>query len=231
MLILKKKMATVLDIFSANGISGLSSMLLKKIFPSGNWFMSWDQRVLLECPTDSLSLLPPPNSFNAKPISAHDARLLEGINNQSLGSINAAINRQEVCWVIEDNGVLVSYVWISKNKIDVCSDTAFILPTNNLSYWWRDIYINPDYRGTGKINQHLSTWFHSLNTSQASNLFCEISPENLPSLISHQRNGFIVKGQLKMFCFLGFRTFHYSTSESTNISYRFYPKNIYYASA
>lgn len=229
MFILKKKITTVLNILSDKGILGLSSLLLKKVFPAGNWLLSWDKRVILECSTDSLSQLLPSSTLNAKPITADDARLLEGINDQSLKSINAAINRQEVCWVIEDQGVLVSYVWISKEKIKVCSDTAFILPADNLNYWWRDIYINPDYRGTGKITQHLTSWLHSLNTSETHNLFCEISPDNIPSLISHQRNGFVIKGQLKMFCLLGFRTFHYTTPESTRINYRFYPKNIYYA--
>lgn len=231
MLILKNKLTTAFNIFVDNGFRGLSNLLLKKTFPSGNWFLSWDQRVLLECSISKLSQLIPASTFKAKPISNHDARLLKGINDQSLVSINAAINRQEVCWIIEDQGKLVSYVWVSKDKFEVCSDTAFILPTNAFNYWWRDIYINPAYRGTGKINQHLASWFHSLNTAQASSLFCEISPDNIPSLISHQRNGFEKKGKLKMFCLLGFRIYHYATPENSRISYRFYPKNIYYASA
>jgi len=224
-----KKLTTARNILAQQGLVGLTNTLLKKVFPSGNYFLSWDTRILLECPTSKLARLKPNPEFTAKILSASEARLLVGVNNQSLKSIEAAINRHEVCWTISEKDNLLSYVWISKNRAPVCSDTAFILPNIGLNYWWRDIYVAPEYRGTGKISQHLQSWFQSLTDSESSSLYCEIAPENMPSIISHQRNGFIIKGKLRMLCIFGIRVFFFSTSETSKFSFRFYPKNIYYS--
>jgi len=224
-----KKLTTARNILTQQGFLGLSNTFLKKLFPSGNYFLSWDSRILLECPTSKLEQLKPNPEFTAKMLNASEARLLAGVNNQSSKSIEAAINRQEICWTITKNNNVLSYVWISKDRISVCSDTAFILPNIGLNYWWRDIYVAPEYRGTGKISQHLQSWFQSLTAPEDSNLYCEIDPENTSSIISHQRNGFIKKGKLKMLCVFGVRVFFFSTSEMSKFSFRFYPKNIYYS--
>ena len=224
-----KKLTTARNILAQQGFLGLSSTLLKKVFPSGNYFLSWDTRILLECSTSKLAQLKSNPEFTAKILNASEARLLAGVNDQSLESINAAINRQEVCWAISEDNNLLSYVWISKNRTSVCSDTAFILPNIGLNYWWRDIYVAPEYRGTGKISQHLQSWFQSLTDTEGSSLYCEIDPKNMPSIISHERNGFIKKGTLRMLCVFGIRVFFFSTPETSKFSFRFYPKNIYYS--
>ncbi len=226
---LNQKLTTARLIFAQSGLSGLTQILLKKICPSGNYVFSWDNRVLLECPPIYLATLESTSTYHAKVFRDDEAHCLVGINNQSIKSVRAAIKRNEVCWALMEGEKLLSYVWISQKKSPICSDTAFLLPNVPENYWWRDIYITPEYRGTGKINEHLYHWFQSIENTGDNSLFCEISPDNTPSLIAHKRNGFTVIGTLKMICVLGCRFYYLSTPQTSDFSYRFYPRNIYYS--
>ena len=158
-----------------------------------------------------------------------EVKILIGINGQTPKTIESAIKRNEACWVIMDKEILAAYVWISSKKIQVYSDTAYIIPEKALNYWWRDVYINPDYRGQGKLKELLSAWRNTLSLNHDANIYCEISPENKASIKSHKKNGFKELGLLSMVCILGFRVYHFSDSVYPRFSYRFYPKNIYYS--
>jgi len=225
-LMIIKKISTILMIFKSAGLLAVMHTLVKKIFPSGNYFLSWDRRILLE-------LAPVDTKYNAHPqacmLASSKASILIDINGQSLKSIESAIKRNETCWVIMDEDVIAAYVWISNNRIQAYSDTAYIFPVNTLNYWWRDVYVNTEYRGQGKLAELLSAWASSLNFNHDANMYCEISPDNKASIKSHKKNGFNELGLLSMVCILGFRVYYFSGSIYPKLSYRFYPKNIYYS--
>ena len=213
-------------IFKSAGLIAVSNTLLKKVFPSGNYFLSWDRRILLELASVNTK---PSDHPKASMLSSSKASMLIGINGQSLKSIESALKRNEKCWVILDNESLAAYVWISNKKIQVYSDTGYIFPVHTLNYWWRDVYVNPDYRGQGKLRELLSSWASSLDFNNDVNMYCEISPDNKASIKSHKKNGFKELGLLNMVCVLGFRMYYFSGGTYPKFSFRFYAKNIYYS--
>ncbi len=174
-------------ILKSAGLLGVAHTLLKKIFPSGNYFLSWDRRILFE------STLPDTKSNSntqARVLASSDVMVLIGMNGQSFKSIESAIKRNEACWAIMDKEILAAYVWISTKKLQVHSDTGYIFPLNSLNYWWRDVYVNPDYRGQGKLNDLLSAWGKSIDANRDANMYCEISPDNEASIKAHKKNRF-----------------------------------------
>ena len=212
-------------ILQSAGLLAVIHTLFKKIFPSGNFLFSWDRRILLELISPDATCYTHPQASILVP---RKASVLIGINGQSSKSIKSAIKRNEDCWVIMDEEILAAYVWISNKKIQAYSDTAYIFPVHTLNYWWRDVYVNPDYRGQGKLAELLSAWVSSLNFNRDASMYCEISPDNKASIKSHKKNGFKELGLLSMVCILGFRVYYFSGSTYPKFSYRFYPKNIYY---
>ena len=216
----------MLMIFKSAGLLAVIHTILKKIFPSGNYLLSWDRRILLK--------LTPPDAkcdsqLQASILTSSKASMLIGTNGQSHKSIEIANKRNEGCWVIMDEDVLAAYVWISNNKIQVYSDTGYIFPVHTLNYWWRDVYVNPDYRGQGKLKDLFKAWASNLDLNNEGCLYCEISPDNKASMNSHKKNGFKELGELRMVCIFGLRVYYFMGNAYPKFSYRYYPKNIYYS--
>jgi len=218
-------------LWSELGPLGLLDRLLKRPFPSGNPWLSWDRRVLLEqqvTPTTPLS------STQVRALSETEALHLVGENSLTHATIVAALRRGETCWRLDDADSLVAYAWVGSPDI-ISSDTGFrfVVPTGR-HYFWRDVYVCPQFRGQRRIEQLFQWWAASVvgegaGLRSAVWIFTEIDPSNVPSLRAHHRLGFVDVGSLTMFCVLGVRIYSFRSSHGHRFSCRFLPRNLYLA--
>jgi RimJ/RimL family protein N-acetyltransferase len=153
-----------------------------------------------------------------------------GVNGMSKKIIETAMRRGEKCWVILQKKEIAAYVWISSAREKVMSDTRYFLENQqDFSYWWRDVYVSPQYRGKRLLRELFSLWLSSLENSEIKDIYTEIDPINLRSIKAHAALGFKKVGTLYMLCILGARFYYVKNSNFSKISFRFYPRNVYYS--
>jgi len=235
---LAKKIKTVVTIFNDKGLLSVINTAFKKIFPSGNWLLSWDRRLLLKCQfqkNDSAQdkgdpqTSDHPHEYQVQRLNEQDALSLVGVNSMTKQAIEAALSRKEHCWCIYQQKIFMGYVWITDKKTNIVSDTGYLFPLNNESvYWWRDAYIMPEYRGQRIVLHLFKGWKKTINASLNDTIYTETDPQNIASIISHNRLGFEEIARLVTFCILGFRFYFLASDYFPKYCFRFYPNNTFY---
>jgi RimJ/RimL family protein N-acetyltransferase len=221
----KTKFQTACKVYKEKGLLSFINVSLKKIMPSGNYFLSWDSRILFRNSPVSRSC----NNL-AYCLSPGEVHALVGLNGMTRKIIDIATKRGEKCWVIRCEGEVAAYVWISSAREKVMSDTGYYLKSMQpLSYWWRDIYVAPGYRGRKLPRELFCAWVSSLKENERKDIYTEIDPGNLNSVRAHISLGFRKIGILYMVCVLGGRFYYLRSSELPRFSFRFYPRNVYYS--
>jgi L-amino acid N-acyltransferase YncA len=221
----KTKFQTALKVYKEKGFLSVINISLKKIMPSGNYFLSWDSRILLRNSPVSRSC-----GNLASCLSTAEVHTLVGLNGMTRKIINIATKRGEKCWVIHREGEVAAYVWISSAREKVMSDTGYYLtPREPPAYWWRDIYVAPRYRGRKLPKELFCAWVFSLKENERKDIYTEIEPTNLNSVRAHISLGFRKIGILYMVCVLGGRFYYLRSAEFPRFSFRFYPRNVYYS--
>lgn len=229
-----RKLARAAALWSKLGTWGLLTHVAKRIFPSGNFWLSWDRRTLFE---QRVSLdeaaLAAKGVASAVLLTRAQCLDLVGVNHLSQASIEAALARGESCFCLREEQTVVGYVWVSSPSV-ITSDTGyrFPLPSQIQSdqrpvQWWRDVYVDPAFRGQGRIRQLYLSFLQSLGMSGSVMIYSEIDPSNTPSLHAHARLGFQSLGSIRFFCILGARFYFYRGSHFPAFQFRFAPRNLY----
>ncbi len=205
-----KKIKSSINILKKHGVKSFARTIVKKILPSNNPFLSWESRILFVCRPGSekkIELSSVESSANMLPLE--DMNSLVGINGITQQTINNVLSNDECCWTIQQQGKIIAYVWISSRKQQIRSDTGYIIPIDKQlgAYWWRDLYVLPQYRGKQLVQNLFFSWLKSFSNQRTASLFTEVSPDNIPSIKVHRRLGFVECGKLTMWCFLGLRLY------------------------
>lgn len=233
-----RKLARAAALWSKLGTWGLLAHVAKRVFPSGNFWLSWDRRTLfvLQAKLDSS-----PDSVvrvaegvtPAVLLSPAQCLELSGVNHLSRASIEAALARGESCFCLREEQTVVGYVWVSSPSV-ITSDTGYRFPlpsqiesVEHPPQWWRDVYVDPAFRGQGRIQQLYRSFVQSLGTSGSVMIYSEIDPSNTPSLHAHARLGFQSLGSIGFFCILGARFYFCRGSHFPAFQFRFAPRNLY----
>ena len=221
-----RKLQRARQLLQTAGLGGLLHAVLKRVFPSGNPWLRWDRRVLFESTID-LATVRTDHPATARPLSPEATLQLVGFNDLREAVLVAALRRGESCWCLTDDSVRVGYAWVSSPSI-IRSDTGYRLDLDaQRHYFWRDVYIKPEFRGQGRIQQIFCSWVRSLGTEGIVNVYTEVDPSNLPSLQAHRRLGFADIGSLFMLCVLGARFCFYRGPRFPSFQFQFLPHNLY----
>jgi len=220
------KLLTARRVLRERGFLGLTSTTLKKLFRPGNPWLSWDARILLQCPASGGEGGP----VRGQALAAGEASGW-ATKPAERRAAEAALRRGEVCWGIHDQGRLAARVWIGGPWSEIHSDTGFSLrlPDADTAWWWRDVYVLPECRRRGWARALVDTWRASLPPGEH-RLFTEVDPANPPSLPVHLKMGFSEIARLHMLCLLGLRFYWCRGHGQPRLSWRFIPRNLYYSS-
>jgi len=221
----RTKLQVAWILYKERGLLSVINTAVKKIFPSGNYFLSWDSRILFHN-------TPVAGSCRdlAVCLSADEVYSMVGVNYMNEKIIDTAIKRGEKCWVIRFGEEVAAYVWIRGARGIVMSDTGYVLKSREeFSYWWRDVYVVPDYRGQRLPMELFCSWFSSLKDNEKKDIYTEIDPANLHSVNTHLSLGFRKIVTLYMVCVLGARFYYVRSSLLPRFAFRFYPRNVYYS--
>jgi len=221
----KNKLQVAWNLYKERGWLAVINVTFKKICPSGNYFLSWDSRILFHNTPVAKSCL-----NLAVCLSDDEVYSMIGVNYMKKKIIDTAINRGEKCWVIRCGEEVAAYVWIRDAREIVMSDTGYLLkPRGEFAYWWRDVYVAPDYRGQKLPLELFCSWFSSLKDNEKQDIYTEIDPANQHSVSVHLSLGFRKIVTLYMVCILGARFYYVKNSLLPRFSFRYYPRNVYYS--
>jgi GNAT superfamily N-acetyltransferase len=223
---IKTKLRVAWRIYKGRGFLSVMNVTLKKIFPSGNYFFSWDSRIFFR-KTPAAE----PSCLNlAVCLCVDDVYSMVGVNYLNKKIIDTAIKRGEKCWVIRLGEEVAAYVWISGAREIIMSDTGYVLkPQEAFAYWWRDVYVAPEHRGQKLPMELFCSWFSSLTDNEKNDIYTEIDPANLHSVNAHLSLGFREIITLYMVCVFGARFYYVSNPILPGFSFRFYPRNVHYS--
>lgn len=221
---LSSKLKTFSKIYKTLGIKGVSSIIVGKIFPANNPYFAWESRYLFKYSIQKkITTLDSNNNFSVRKLSNIETFKLVNINGMTQMSIQNSLNDNQNCWAVFSENNIAGYVWISDLISVIHSDTGYLFPLkqHKKAYWWRDVYILPEYRGNRLVQILHNSWLNSLANTIEETLFTEISPKNIASLKVHTNIGFINFCHLKMWCILGLRIYWLRYNSKSSVSFRY----------